>query len=55
MEKSKEKRAANAKLLSDELDKIPTKQPAQQRTVLKRQTKSMATINFKNSPKPVTQ
>lgn len=29
MEKSKEKRAANAKLLSDELDKIPTKQPAE--------------------------
>ena len=29
MEKSTEKRAANAKLLSDELDKIPTKQPAE--------------------------
>lgn len=28
MEKSKEKRVATAKMVSDELDKIPTKQPA---------------------------
>jgi uridine kinase len=46
MEKSKEKRAANAKLLSDELDKIPTKQPIQ-KAVFKHQQKSQAVINEK--------
>ena len=53
MEKSKEKRAANARLLSDELDKIPTKQPALPKTLLKRQPKSIAVINFKSTTKPV--
>ena len=55
MEKSKEKRVANARLLSDELDKIPTKQSAQSKTLLKRQPKSVAAINFKSAPRPVVQ
>lgn len=57
MEKSKEKRAENAKLLSDELDRVPTKQPAlQQKPFLKRNSKSITTLNFKsNVTKPVLQ
>lgn len=55
MEKNKQKRAANAKLLSDELDKIPVKQAAQPKTLLKRQPKSLTSINFKSASKQVVQ
>ena len=40
MEKSKEKRQATAKMLSDELDKIPTKQVAEHSTALKAKQRS---------------